>query len=96
MTSIGAEANIVHPARMLDGGFFLPLIIDKPPEFGSPCRGCDKTFSVGAEPGLIHHEMLAKGFFLPPTGDKLPDFGAEIPRDRHKTFTVRAEANILH
>ena len=33
--SVGAEAGTVHNVRMGDGGFFLPLPINKPADFDS-------------------------------------------------------------
>ena len=33
--SVGAEAGILHQVRFVDGGFFLPLPINKSADFGS-------------------------------------------------------------
>ena len=41
------EAGTFHPARMPDGGFFLPLPGNKPPDFGVVMdRGCQKAISM--------------------------------------------------
>ena len=66
MISVGAEAGVVHPSSMLKGGFFLPLPVNKPPDFSGVIRDCYKVISVGAEAGVVHPvSMLDGGFFLP-------------------------------
>ena len=53
MISIRAEAGAVHFASMPDSGFFLPLSVNKPPDFsGVIMGGCYKVISVGAEAGF--------------------------------------------
>ena len=60
MFSVGADAGIVHPVRMLDGGFFLPLlVVNKLVDFGGVItRGCHKMFSVGADAGIAHNAIM--------------------------------------
>ena len=97
--SVGAEAGMVHPVSMLQGGFFLPLpVCKKLPDLGGPIvRGGDKVLSVGAEAGMVHPEsMLHGGFFLPLPLNKPPDLGGPIVRGGDKVLSVGAEAGMVH
>ena len=63
---------------MLDVGFFLPLPVIKPADFGI-ARGCHKVFSVSAEAGIAHPvRMLDGGFFLPLSVIRPKNFGGVI------------------
>ena len=60
--SVGAEAGNAHRAIMLDGGFFLPLPVIKPADFGGLIiRSCHKVFSVGAETSVDHAVRMLDG-----------------------------------
>ena len=91
MFSVKAEAGIDQTVGMLDGGFFLPLLVNKIVDFGGAIvRDCHKVFSVKAETGIVHAgRMLDGGFFLPLPVIKPVDFG--IARGCHKVFSVGAE-----
>ena len=94
MISVRAESYDVHPASMLDGGFFLPLSINTLPDFGGVIiRGCYKMSSIGAETGVVHPVSILDGdFFLPLPVNKPPDFNGAITRGCCKVISVGTEA----
>ena len=83
---------------MVDGGFFLPLPINKPVDFGSTiARGRHNECSVGAEAGFVHPVRMIDGsLFLPLPINKTEDFGSTIIRGRHNLCSVGAEAGTVH
>ena len=63
--SIGAEAGISHPITMLDGGFFLPLSGNKPPDLsGAIGGGCHQVASIGTETGIGHPIRMLEGAYI--------------------------------
>ena len=93
--SVGAETGVVHPVSMLDSGFFLPLPVNKPPDFsGVITGGYYKVISVGTEAGAVQTvSMLDGGFFLPLPVNKSPDFSGVIMGGCYKVISVGAEAD---
>ena len=66
---------------MMDGGFFLPLPVNKPPDSNSVIRDCYKVISIGAEACIFHLVIILNGgLFLPLAVNKLPDFNGVINR----------------
>ena len=65
MISVGAEADVVHPVSMLDGGFFLPLLVNKTPDLsGVIKKGYYKASSVGTEADVVRYVSTQGGFCI--------------------------------
>ena len=79
----GLKRALAHTVRMGDGGFLLPLPINKTEDFGSTIvRGRHNVCSVGAEAGTGHPARMGDGgFFLPLPINKPVDFGSTIVRE---------------
>ena len=83
---------------MLDGGFFLPLPINKPPDFGSAIiRGLlQDDFRRELKLALFTRSVcLDGGFFLPLPVNKPPDFSGVIMGGYYKVISVGTEAGAV-